>query len=298
MPPLQEHPCRAEPSRDELLERSAPLARALADALCRTPNGNDDCGALHGVWPDLRLLQLAAEPQRHADFYADALGARIALGDASRALISGCADWGMLATTAAAYRNRGAALAATVIDRCPTPLLLCAWYGAEIDLPVRTAVADACLFAEHGSFDVIATHSLLTYRALDGRRQLVANWARLLRPGGAVVTVTRLDVGTAPPAEPAPERAQRFGELVVQRLGELGIVRDGAQLRARAERFALAQVSHPVGGDADVQALFEAQGFDVVRLDVRQLEGMLGSREPVRGAARSGTYAEIVAVKR
>jgi SAM-dependent methyltransferase len=281
-----------------MLERSAPLARALADTLCRTPNGHDDCGALHGVWPDLRLLQLAAEPQRHADFYDGALGARIAQGDASRVLISGCADWGMLATTAGAYRRRAAVLAATVIDRCATPLLLCAWYGTEIDLPVRTAVADACLFAEYGSFDVIATHSLLTYRALDGRRQLVANWSRLLRPGGAVVTVTRLDVANAPPAEPAQERARRFGDLAVQRLEQLGIVRDSGELRARAERFAKAQVSHPVGGEADVRALFEAEGFDVNRLDVRQLDGTLGAREPVRGAARSGTYAEIVAVKR
>ncbi|HET6474059.1 MAG TPA: hypothetical protein VFG38_19635, partial [Pseudomonadales bacterium] len=55
---------------DALLRRTVPLARHLADALCRAANGRDHCGALHGVWPELRMLGLAAEPSRHAAFYA------------------------------------------------------------------------------------------------------------------------------------------------------------------------------------------------------------------------------------
>lgn len=278
--------------RAELLEQSAPLACSLADALCKTPNGNDHCGALHAVWPDLRLLKLAAEPERHAAFYRESL-ARNALS-APRVLVSGCADWGMLAVVVDAYRN--APLAVTTIDRCPTPLLLCTWYGGTVGIPVRTAVADALQFDEYDTFDVICTHSLLTYYARDGRERLVANWARLLRRGGAVVTVTRLAEQT-PSNEAIKGRAERFGELVVQRLAEFGIDRDPTVLRARAERFAAAQISHPVGSERDVRTLFETQGFDVVQLDVRQLDGSLG-RDPVGGAARSGSYAEIVAVKR
>jgi SAM-dependent methyltransferase len=274
----------------DLLEQSAPLARSLADALCKTPNGFDHCGALHGVWPDLRLLKLAAEPERHAAFYRETLQHGAAA--APHVLVSGCADWGMLATVISAYR--GAPLDATTIDPCPTPLLLCAWYGGAVGVPVRTAVADATLFDEYASYDVVCTHSLLTYYALEGRERLVANWQRLLRRGGAVVTVTRL-AQPSTPTESLKARAARFGELAVQRLAELGIDRDRAMLRARAERFAAAQISHPVGNESDVRTLFEAQGFTVARLDVRQLEG---GRDAVGGAARSGTYAEIVAVKR
>lgn len=276
-------------TRDEkLLEQSAPLARSLADSLCRTPNGNDHCGALHGVWPDLRLLKLAAEPARHAAFYQESLAGR-----AERVLVSGCADWGMLAAVVAAYRN--APLDVTVIDRCSTPLLLCAWYGAEVGVPVRTVLADAIQFDAYESFDVVCTHSLLTYYPLEGRQRLVANWQRLLRGGGAVVTVTRLS-GPKGPADATEGRAERFAELVLERLAQTGIDRDPAMLRARAQRFAGAQVSHPVGDADDVRALFETQGFDLIRLDVREIEGAMG-RAPV-GAARSGTYAEIVAVKR
>jgi len=275
----------------QLLEQSASLARSLADTLCKTPNGHDHCGALHAVWSDLRLLKLAAEPERHAAFYRESLE-HVAVS-APRVLVSGCADWGMLATVIAAYR--GAPLDVTAIDRCPTPLLLCAWYGGAVGLPVRTAVVDAIEFDEYDSYDVVCTHSLLTYYVQSGRERLVANWQRLLRTGGAVVTVTRLAEQTTA-TESVKARAARFGELAVQRLAELGIDRDPTMLRARAERFAAAQISHPVGNERDVRTLFEAQGFAVTRLDVRQLEGI--GRDPIGGAARSGTYAEIVAVKR
>jgi SAM-dependent methyltransferase len=280
-----------------MLERSAPLARSLSDALCRTPNGRDHCGALHGIWSELRLLELAAEPARHASFYADALGTCAASGSSARVLVPGCADWGMLATVAAAYRDHQARLDVTVVDRCPAPVLLCGWYGSEVGLPVRTAVGDVSSWGEADAFDVICTHSLLTYPALEERRRLVANWRRLLRPGGVVVTVSRLTTDHMP-IDVDDARARRFGDLVAQRRAEVGLDRDPVDLRARAERFAKAQVSHPVGTEADLRELFERQGFAVSRLDVRRLEGMMSAREPVGGAARTGAYGEIAAVRR
>jgi SAM-dependent methyltransferase len=283
------------PSARLRLEKSAALARMLAQHVCHTPNGRDQCGALHGIWPDLRLLELAAEPARHASFYAQALGKCAASGDSRRVLVAGCADWGMLETVVAAYCD--APLDLTVVDRCATPVMLCAWYGSEIGLPVRTAVGDVITWGEPQTFDVICTHSLLTYPAIEGRTRLVANWARLLRPGGAVVTVSRL-TSEPMPAEIDEAQARRFGDLVVERCGRLGLDRDVAALRARAERFAKAQVSHPVGAEADLRELFERRGFDVERLDVRHLAGMMPAREPVGGAARTGAYGEIVAVRR
>ncbi|HTO58100.1 MAG TPA: class I SAM-dependent methyltransferase [Pseudomonadales bacterium] len=281
---------------DALLRRTAPLARHLADTLCRSPNGRDHCGALHGVWPELRMLGLAAEPSRHAAFYANALGARAEAGGA-RVLVSGCADWGMLETVVSAYRRRGAALDVTIVDRCPTPVLLCAWYGAEIGVPVRTAVGDVVEWGESESYDVVCTHSLLTYPASAARGRLVENWRRLLRPGGAVVTVSRL---TNEEADTTVDdaRVRAFGDVAVTRLDRVVGDYDAEQLRARVERFAKAQVSHPVGTANDVRALFEDRGFDVGQFDVRRLEGAMSAGQRVGGAARTGEYGEIVAVRR
>jgi SAM-dependent methyltransferase len=281
------------------LERSARLAAALAPELCRTPNGNDDCGALHGIWPLLRRLGLAAEPSRHDAFYRSALGAIAAAGDASRVLVAGSADWGMLELIADVYHTHGAWLDATVVDRCPTPALLNAWYGTELGLAVRTGASDLIRYAADAPFDVICTHSLLGYPAQAERGELVANWRRLLRPGGAVVTVTRLsaEAHPAPDPEQARRRAADFGDEVLRRWRSLGDAGDEADLRRRAERFSLAQVSHPVGDAAVLRTLFEARGFAVVRLDERSIDAGSASAQAVAGAARSGVYGEIVAVR-
>lgn len=281
----------------ERIERSAPLARMIADALCTTPSGRDTCGALHGVWLDLRRLGLAADPDRHASFFAEAIDDCIASGRSRRVLVSGCADWGMLATAARAYALRGEALDVTVVDRCITPLLMSTWYGSQIQLPVRTAVADLGRYAPVTAFDLVCTHSLLTYAPLEGRRTLVRNWHRMLRPGGRVITVSRLDLESARPADDPVSRASGFGDRVVERCAQLGVRADIQDLRARAERFAVAQVSHRIGDDRDLQTLFEEQGFEVARLDVRHLEGMLGSAY-ITGAARGNAYGELVAVRR
>ncbi len=282
----------------ETIAHSAVLARGIADVVCTTPVGHDTCGALHGVWLDLRRLGLAADPDRHAAFFAEAVDDRIAHADAQRVLVAGCADWGMLATVARAYAQRARALDVSVVDRCPTPAMLCAWYASRIALPVRTIVADLVQFAPEGAFDLVCTHSLLTYADLAGRQQLVANWHRMLSPGGAVVTVSRLDLESVQAPGAMSERARGFGDLVLERCGELGIDAGEGDLRARAERFAVAQISHRIGNDHDLRTLFETQGFDVVRLDVRRLEGMTGRRADVTGAARRNAYGELVAVRR
>ena len=283
-----------------VLAQGAALARELAARLCADNAGSAPCGALHGIWPQLRLLQLAADPDRHGAFYQAALGACAAAVQSPRVLISGCADFGMLATTIAACRAPAAPLAATVIDLCPTPLLLCEWYGTVTGVPVRTAQADARTFADPRPFDVICVHSLLTYYALAGRRQLVANWARLLRPGGAVVTVTRLQPTAEVVIESVAERdarAQLFAELAVRRWRESGERGAADDFRARAHRFAANQRGHAVGSEAEVRNLFEDAGFTLTRFDVRQCAGASGARNQINGAARSGLYAEIVAVR-
>jgi SAM-dependent methyltransferase len=277
---------------DEMLARSVPLAREIARQLCRTPSGHDDCGALHGVWPQLRRLGLAAEPARHAAFYSDALRGQ----EGARVLVAGCADWGMLELVASTRADRLRSLDVTVADRCPTPLLLCAWYGAEIGLPVRTVVTDLTTWQGRERFDVVCTHSLLTYPDLEGRRRLVRSWADALTPGGAVVTVSRL--ATEPSARIDDARARRLGDLALERCNALGIVVDVHDLRARVERYARAQVAHPVGTAEDLRRLFESAGFEIARLDVRELPGPVGARDAIGGAARTGTYAEIVAVRR
>jgi SAM-dependent methyltransferase len=287
-------------TRAAQLEEGAKIATALAPVLCRTASGTDDCGALHGIWPLLRRLGLAAEPARHEAFYGAELGALARSGEAARVLVSGTADWGMLELITGVYRSAGARFEPTVVDRCPTAVMLNAWFGSVAGLAVRVATADVIHYPGPGPFDVICTHSLLGYPDDAGRRELVANWRRLLRPGGAVVTVTRLSQPSAsqPDAETVQRRAAVFGDAVVARARELGLADDPAILRARAERFSRAQVHHPVGNADALRRLFEEQGFRVTVLREHVIGPATGTAEGIVGAARGGTYGEIVAVAR
>jgi len=252
------------------------------------------CADLHGVWPDLRLLGLAADPQRHGTFFASSLGARAR--HSPNVLVAGCADWGMLDTVARAYQAHDARLAATVVDRCAAPVMLCAWYGARQGLPIRTTVAELREYQNEATFDLICTHSILTYLPAEGQQALVANWYRLLRSGGTVVTVTRLDKEPAP-IKPRPTTAvEEFGALAVERHRERGLDGDAVELRARVERFAVAQSNHRVGTETDVRSLFEICGFEIAELVTSSLPGAMAARDAA-GAARPNQYAEIVAVK-
>jgi SAM-dependent methyltransferase len=286
---------RALPDTSTLLRESAPLARALADRCCHSQVGHDGCVALHGIWQDLRLLGLAADPDRHAAFFAAALGA--AAGDSPRVLITGSADYGMLATVHAAFHAAGRRLEPTVVDLCATPLMLCSWYGAQARLAVRTVAGDVSRYHDAARFDLICTHSLLRYFAVEQRPALLRHWAGLLRPGGRIITVTRLDEDGAPFVSASAAHADGFVARVRAAAAGADPGSLPADLDARARRFALAPVSHPMGGPDEVRALFSQAGLRIERLDVSGLGGTLGGQEAAPGTARGARYAEIVAIR-
>lgn len=280
-----------------LLRESAPLARAIADRCCHSPVGRDSCLALHGIWQDLRLLGLAADPARHAEFFASALGAAAAGGDSARVLITGSADYGMLATVHAAFLAAGQLLHPTVVDLCATPLMLCSWYGARTGLPVRTVAGDVSRYRDAAPFDLICTHSLLRYFSAEQRPALLRHWASLLRPGGRIITVTRLDEDGAPFVSASTGHAEGFVARVRSAASNADPASLPADLEARARRFALAPVSHPMGGPEQVRALFSQAGLRIARLDASGLGGTLGGQEAAPGTARGARYAEIVAIR-
>jgi SAM-dependent methyltransferase len=291
----------ALPSGDERarLEASAPLARVLADRLCATKLGHDSCAALHVVWQDLRRLGLAATPQRHAEFFSRFLTHSGSSRSPRRVLISAAADFGMLELVVDAHRAVGVPVEPTVVDLCPTPLLLCAWYGAQVGIPVRTLASDFLAVHDPEAFDVVCTHSVLRSFPRAAQAKVLAHWREQLRPGGALVTVTRIDVDGDSPVSASAAQADAFAaraEAEARRVPALAP--EAADLAARARRFAAAAVSHPVGSERDLVALVEAAGLVIEHLEVRRIGGALTSEETAPGAVQPAHYAELVAVRR
>lgn len=178
---------------DEPLELSAPIAREAAGRLCgHDPLSGGTCAWYHGFWQYVRLLGLGASPSVHAKRLLPALRSLAQTGDHARLLISGAADYSMLATVVAAYSAASARLQPVVVDVCATPLHMCRWYADRVNCELATVASDIRSVALVEPVDVVCTHAFLGYFAPADRGPLIAKWASLLRPGGRIVTVQRI----------------------------------------------------------------------------------------------------------
>ena len=178
---------------DEPLELSAPIARELAGRLCgHDPLSGSTCAWYHGFWQYVRLLGLGASPSVHAARLLPALRSLARTGSHQRLLISGAADYSMLATVVTAYSAENARLRPVVVDMCATPLYMCRWYADRIHCEIATVASDIRSVAVTEPVDVVCTHAFLGYFSPADRGPLIAKWASLLRPGGRMVTVQRI----------------------------------------------------------------------------------------------------------
>ncbi|MEA2901874.1 MAG: hypothetical protein QOH36_1761 [Actinomycetota bacterium] len=270
----------------EPLAQTAPLTRRLAESHCA------GCAWYHGFWPTLRRLGMAASPDRHQDFFLDALGGLARAGH-RRVLVSGAADSSMLAHVLEAWRAVGRP-DVTVLDRCPTPGVLSTWYAQLCGVEIATAVADVVDYAPDEPFSVVCTHSFLSQFAPPDRPLLIAAWHRLLGPGGAVVTTARLSPpGTDEPIRFTPAQVDAFAARAGAEAERL-VDEDPAEVAAAARRYAERLVVHATFTVAEVAGLFEDGGFTVERLDQHHVGGALG---PGSGPATNqpASHLQIVA---
>ena len=280
----------------EPLELSAPLARRLAPQMCRKdPVTGADCSLLHGFWQYLRLMGLAATPDRHAGFYREAI-ARVTGDEAPpRVLISGAADYAMLAHVLAAFSGRAVPPELTVLELCETPLYLNTWYAERVGCSIETLRCDILEYSPPASFDAICTHSFLGQFSRERRPELVTAWRRALRPGGLVITVNPLrPTGADERKHFTPEQAQALRAAVLREAGALGV--DPQDLARQAESYASRPYGYPLRSREDVQQLFESGGFRIDHLTCGPLasEGRTDVGGP--GLRQKDTpYANIVA---
>ncbi len=167
------------------------IALALAESaqLCaQNPFGN--CAWYHASWPVLKGLGVFLSLKSDDDFLLPALREAVSNG-ARRVLISGTADAGMLARVATLFAL-APDLDITVLDCCPMPLALCRQHAELSNYSVRTVQADILNFKDSDGYDLICTHSFLTFFNASDRQRLVMQWFDLLRPGGVVITAQRV----------------------------------------------------------------------------------------------------------
>jgi len=286
----------------EPLEDSAPLAYRLALQRCgHAPNGGT-CVWSHGLWQYLRLFGLITTPDRQARFYADvfatAAADAAARGKTARVLISGAADYGMLAQVLRTFRAAGSLPAVTVLDACDTPLELCQWYAAREGFSINTHHSNVLDYNTIERFDVVCTHSFLGQFDAGDRARLAAKWFELLNPGGRVATVNRIRPGRAGDyIRFTEEQAALFLQEVEGHVGratlaagvEAPVLKDMAQ--GYAEKFG----AWAVDSVAEIRGLFEGAGFVVQAIDCDPAGPLEGGRISGPSTPGGAQYANILA---
>ena len=286
---------------DEPLLSSAPMAWALAPTLCATdPVTGENCAPYHRLWQYLRILGLVETPPYHAAFFHETLRSVAHREARPRVLVSGTADYSMLAYVVAAFRSRGVDPDVTVLDVCRTPLALNQWYAKRIGLEITTHQVSILDYEAGDGFDVICTHAFLGRFTPPERVTLFGCWKQALRPGGHVITVSPVRPGHPEPMVSfTPEQVEAFAAQVASAAKSFGdrFPVDGGRLAEAARDYARQRRVFPVRGETEVRELLDRSGLGIVRLD--HLPSTKSDDRAGRGPTVVGTaeYVRLVAVR-
>jgi len=290
-----------EPYLNEALAEWAETAFTTAPLSCTHDQvDNSSCAWYHGAWPALRALDVVSSPAWHHEFYSSNLYRKMRVPATRRILISGTADFSILAFVLAAVKGLDPQPEIHIIDLCPTPLEACLWYslrtGGKIAVLQRSVLDLPEVLMEgpgKGSnefFDLIVTDALLTRFEFGDAKDIVTNWFRLLRPGGSVITTVRLH-----PRDVSDGSASDFTAKVA---GLVQLRREPSKITnhdlvAAADVYARRITSHNLGDVGDVSSLFIKVGFVLEHEDVAPVKGELTRTQYLRLVARKSLTAKV-----
>jgi SAM-dependent methyltransferase len=271
---------------EEPLALSAPIARAISEHKCGSdPLSHGSCAWYHGFWQYIRLFGLGAAPSVHSAFVLSTLKHLANTGEFGSVLISGAADYSMLAHAVCAYRSEDAVLQPTIVDICNTPLSLNRWYAERVSIGIETQQCDIRRFKHPRQFDLVCTHAFLGYFSSDERAQVVRKWWELLRPGGKVVTVQmiRPDVGQQT-LRFTQAQQESFVKQIARCADEEHRLDEDAKewIVNAAQDYAEKFWTHPIKTEGELADLFEQASFRVETLEkaISDKQGESGASGP------------------
>ena len=285
----------------EPLRESAPLALAFAANGCGIdPLTGSNCAWYHGTWQYLRILGIGAAPGAQGSQLTDALRQLARTGAFPRILLSGSADYSLLAHVLYAYDLEKAAAKPTVVDLCKTPLYLCEWYGKRYSRSVNTVAANILDFDSIEPFDLVCTHAFMGYFTPEQRKNLLDKWYSLLRSGGRVITIqrirpdTRHDIVRFTSEEKAAFIHKVKSEALANR-DSLDI--DTGKLVAAAGIYAEQFFTYPIKSREELVSLFTTAGFEFRQLEFGPAEAQ--HQTTISGPTIPGTaeYAFVEAIR-
>jgi hypothetical protein len=297
-----------EPDPESLMQPLLHSVDAMADVAKMTCNqpfyGEDTCEWYHSVWQYLRIFGMVSNPDWHSEFYLETLANAIRRCGSTephhppKVLVTGAADYSILAYALEAADRSGIAADVGVLDRCRTPLIACEWYARYRNVhegrnnKVSIRVHEMDIFSAPSKltsgYDLITADAYLTRFEPSDAEKVVTAWYQLLRLGGSVVTTVRLHPLDAPRGALLDEvsdftlRAQAAAER-----WQLYLRAGIEDITAAARQYAVSMRSYDLGDATSVLKIFTTAGFEVEHCEL----------SATRGELREATYLRVVAKK-
>lgn len=265
---------------EEPLVLSADLLSGVANVLCSGDHvDRTNCSWYHGNWQYLRLLDLVSTPTWHDQFYRTSFDEILSNQSDARVLVSGTADYSLLAYILAAARRLSAAPDITVLDQCATPLFACRWLAKETGANINTIQADIfdAQSVLQGKFHCITSDAFLTRFSPEQANDVVKVWSKLLIPTyGRIVTTVRMhdQAVTIRNEEEAVADFLSRARARLPRWQPFIKTPTGTVLEA-FDTYARKMISNKIGNSDDIRNLMIENGLQIVGSEFGDVPGEL-----------------------
>lgn len=277
---------------EEPLIRSASTMALLSEFLCKGGHVNpEDCHWYHASWQYLRLLDLVSTPTWHSSFYLNALKSSFMGKQICDVLISGTADYSMLAYVLHVFSQIGIDCNVLIVDLCETPLTICRWYASSKKVKIETCQEDILKFEPQKLFDCVITDAFITRFPHSSQPKILEKWSKLLSPDGRIITTIRVDPRAIidKPVRPTPQEILDFVNRA-ENLAELWkdfVLVEATEIGSLAKTYAERMESYSAPDRSYVEELFSKAGLEIGAFEEKN----------VKGEMTKTIYAEIVARK-
>ncbi len=221
-----------------------------------------DCRWYHSVWQYLRIIDKVSCPEWHASFYEKCFSKLIKNNSHPKILISGTADYSLLAYFYHSLSISKKNADIFVLDTCQTPLKMCKWYADKQGFNINVIHNNVLnLSSLDNKYDMICSDAFLTRFSKEDANKVVKNWYDVLNENGMIITTVRIrDNNTLTTNRSLKEKyilecVNRFQKWE----GYFDITL--SEFKDMVEKYITNMVSHDLGNEKNIKEIFERNGL-------------------------------------
>lgn len=248
--------------------------------------GQYSCEWYHSAWQYLRIVDKVSSPTWHFNFYYEQLSDL--LSSSKKILISGTADYTLLALIYFIAKKKEVMPLIWVNDICSTPISVCRRFAEINNFELKIIQGDIRVISIEKYFDLIITDAFLTRFSFSEKEAIVAKWSSLLKDNGRIITTGRIEESIEHNERIKILNEKSFYKQEVEvALNNSSLINIKEKIVELAEKYISEIISMPFKSQEEIENLFSKSGLVVSH----------GENAIVKGEVKPTKYYRFVAEK-